>query len=229
MIYGRIGDVYLSVITLVVTLIFEKAVRATSGDQYVIGHVRLNGQNGIPTVPSLALPWDAETTLDLTGVYYLAAVCLVALYVGLSLLLRHRVGRVLVGIRENEQRAQLLGYDSRVYKLFAFVLSGAIAGFSGALYGIWGNFVSPEMFSLGQSAQILIWVIVGGRTTLLGPIVGCAVIQYLTSALGTAAVGQVTIVLGLILMLAVVLFNEGLIPTIGALAGRLFGRRASGP
>jgi branched-chain amino acid transport system permease protein len=229
MIYGRIGDVYLSVITLVVTLIFEKAVRATSGDQYVIGHVRLNGQNGIPTVPSLALPWDAETTLDLTGVYYLAAVCLVAIYVGLRLLLRHRVGRVLVGIRENEQRAQLLGYDSRAYKLFAFVLAGAIAGFSGALYGIWGNFVSPEMFSLGQSAQILIWVIVGGRTTLLGPIVGCAVIQYLTSALGTAAVGQVTIVLGLILMLAVVLFNEGLIPTIGALAGRLFGRRASGP
>jgi ABC-type branched-subunit amino acid transport system permease subunit len=223
MIYGRINDVYLSVITLVVTLIFEKAMRATSGSEYVVGHVRLNGQNGIPTVPSLALPWDAETTLDLAGVYYLSIACLALLYVGLRLLLHHRIGRVLVGIRENEQRAQLLGYDSRAYKLFAFVLAGAIAGFSGALYGVWGNFVSPEMFSLGQSAQILIWVIVGGRTTLLGPIVGCAAIQYLTAALGTAAVGQVTIVLGLILMLAVLLFKEGLIPTLASVAARLGG------
>ncbi len=216
MIYGRISDVYLSVITLVVTLIFEKVMRATSGAQYVIGHVRLNGQNGIPTVPPLALPWDPETTLDLTGVFYLSVVCLTLVYVGLRLLLDHRVGRILVAIRENDDRAQLLGYDSRVYKLFAFVLAGALAGFSGALYGIWGNFVSPEMFSLGQSAQILIWVIVGGRTTLLGPIVGCALVQYLTAALGTAAVGQVTVVLGLILMLAVLLFRQGLVPSLGS-------------
>ena len=214
MIYGRIGDVYLSVITLVITLIFEKAMRATSGDQFVIGTVRLNGQNGIPTVPPLSVPWDPDTTLGLTGIFFLSVICLAIIYVGLRLLLGCRLGRILVIIRENEQRAQLLGYDSRAYKLFAWTLAGAIAGFSGALYGIWGNFVSPEMFSLGQSAQILIWVIVGGRTTLAGPIVGCAIIQYLTAALGTAAVGQVTVVLGLILMLAVVLFREGFIPSL---------------
>src|SRR5215475_14072481 len=57
MIYGRISDIYLSVITLVVTLIFEKGMKSTSGEQYVIGKVRLNGQNGIPTVPSIKIPW----------------------------------------------------------------------------------------------------------------------------------------------------------------------------
>ena len=58
MIYGRISEIYLSVITLVFTLILEKGIRATSGDQYVIGKVRLNGQNGIPTVPQLDVPWN---------------------------------------------------------------------------------------------------------------------------------------------------------------------------
>ncbi len=211
-IYGRIGDVYLSVITLVVTLILEKTMRATSGDQYVIGSVRLGGQNGIPTVPSLNVPWSADATFDLAGVFYLSIACLAVIYVGLALLLRHRWGRVLVAIRENEQRAALLGYDGRIYKLSAFVFAGAISGLAGALYAVWGNFVSPEMFSLGQSAQILIWVIVGGRTTLAGPIIGCAIIQYLTAALGTAAVGQVTVVLGLILMVAVLVFKEGILP-----------------
>jgi ABC-type branched-subunit amino acid transport system permease subunit len=211
MIYGRIADVYFSVITLVVTLIFEKAVRATSGDQFVIGDVRLGGQNGIPSVPPLALPWNPDLTLGLNGVFYLSVICLALIYVGLQVLLYRRWGRVLVSIRENDARTQLLGYDTRAYKLQAFVIAGAIAGFSGALYGVWGNFVAPEMFSLGQSAQILIWVIVGGRTSLAGPILGCAVIQYLTAALGTAAVGQVTVVLGFILMLAVLVLPGGLL------------------
>ena len=153
MIYGRIGDLYLSVITLVVTLILEKAMRATSGSQYVIGSVRLNGQNGIPTVPSLAIPWSHGQTLDLTGVFYLSVVCLAIVYVALRLLLQSRTGRVFVAIRENDQRAQLLGYDSRVYKLLAFVIAGAVAGFAGALYGVWGNFVSPDMFSLRRRSN----------------------------------------------------------------------------
>ena len=103
MIYGRISDVYLGVITLVVTLILEKVVRATSGSQYVIGSVRIGGQNGIPTVPPLAAPWDASITLGLPGVFYLSVICLVVVYVGLKLLLGSKFGRIMVGIRENER------------------------------------------------------------------------------------------------------------------------------
>ncbi|HTV29369.1 MAG TPA: branched-chain amino acid ABC transporter permease [Xanthobacteraceae bacterium] len=225
MIYGRISNVYLGVITLVITLILEKLMRATSSDEWVIGSVRLNGQNGIPTVPSLDIPF-LHGTFDLAGVYYISIGCLAVIYVGLRLLLATHFGRVCVGIRENEVRAELLGYDSRIYKLTAFVLAGAVAGFSGALFGIWGNFVSPDMFSLSQSAQILIWVIVGGRTTLVGPIIGCALVQYLTSYLGAAAVGQVTLFLGLILMVAVLAFRQGLVPTL-ALLPSWFQRRSA--
>ena len=224
MIYGLISDIYLSVITLVVTLILEKGIRSTSGPEYVIGSVRLNGQNGIPGVPSLRLPWDPATELFVDGVLYLAILLLVLVYVGLRLLLVTHFGRVLVGIRENERRIDLLGYDSRRYKLAAFVLAAGIAALSGVLYAVWGNFVAPEMFNLNQAAQVVIWVIVGGKSTLIGPIVGTAVVQHLTLRLGTIGVGQVTLVLGLVLMVFVLVFREGLVPSLGLLLGRLLGR-----
>lgn len=214
MIYGRISDIYLSVITLVVTLIFEKSIRSTSGPEYVIGSVRLNGQNGIPGVPALSLPW-LDAPLSIEGVFYLAGGALLLVYVGLRMLLTTRFGRIAVGIRENERRMELLGYDTRRYRLTAFVLAGSIAALSGVLYALWGNFVAPEMFNLNQAAQVVIWVIVGGRSTLIGPVFGAGLVQYLSNWLGTVGVGQVTLVLGLVLMAFVQLFRRGLLPSIG--------------
>ncbi len=219
-IYGRIGDIYLSVITLVVTLIFETAVRSTSGPEYMIGTVRLNGQNGIPGIPSLNVPWDPSTPLSFDGVFYVAGGAALGAYVGLRLLLLTPFGRVLVGIRESERRMELLGYDSRLYKLAAFVLASGVAALAGALYAVWGNFVSPEMFGLNQAAQVVIWVIVGGRSTLIGPIVATGLVQYGSEWLGTVGVGQVTLVLGAVLLLFVLVFPRGLVPTLGALLSR---------
>jgi branched-chain amino acid transport system permease protein len=214
-IYGRISDIYLSVITLVVTLIFEKSMRSTSGPEYVIGSVRLNGQNGIPGIPGLQLPWDSTQTLSIDGVFYLAGGVALLVYVGLRLLLLTSFGRVIVGIRESETRMELLGHDSRIYKLAAFVLAAGIAGLSGVLYAVWGNFVAPEMFNLNQAAQVVIWVIVGGRSTLIGPVVATGLVQYFSNWLGTVSIGQVTLVLGLVLLIFVLVFPRGLLPTLG--------------
>jgi ABC-type branched-subunit amino acid transport system permease subunit len=227
MIYGRISDIYFSVVTLVVTLILEKAIRSTSGDQYTVLGVRLNGQNGIPTVPSLELPIEFKT--ELHAIFYLAAGLLLLVYVGLRLLLTTKFGRALVGIRENPRRMELLGYDVRRYRLGVFVLCSGIAALAGVLRAVWGNYVGPQMFDLNQAGQVVIWVIVGGRSTLLGPIVGAAGVQYLASWLGTQAVGQISLILGLLLMLTVLLFSQGLVPSV-ALAfayarGRLSGRK----
>ncbi|MDA0229221.1 MAG: branched-chain amino acid ABC transporter permease [Proteobacteria bacterium] len=215
MIYGRISDIYLSVITLVVTLILEKGIRATSGEQYVIGSVRLNGQNGIPTVPSLKIPWDTSVEFSFEGFFQLAVVLMVLIYVGLRMLLLTKYGRILVSIRENERRTELLGYDSRKYKLSAFVLAGGIAGLSGALFAIWGPLAHPQMFGLGRAADVIIWVLVGGKATLIGPIAGAIGIEYLKLWLGTQGVGQVPFVLGLVLMLFVLLFQQGVLPSVG--------------
>ena len=141
MIYGRISDIYFSVVTLVVTLILEKAIRSTSGDQYTVLGVRLNGQNGIPTVPSLHLPVEFKT--ELHAIFYLAAGVLVLVYVGLRLLLTTQFGRALVGIRENPRRMELLGYDVRRYRLGVFVLCSGIAALAGVLARRMGQLRGP--------------------------------------------------------------------------------------
>jgi len=228
MMFGRISDIYLSVITLVVTLIFEKGVRATSGPEYVIGTVRLNGQNGIPGVPGLPLRIGPLDLQSIEGIFYLALFFLALAYVGIRLFLASPTGRVLVGLRENDKRMELLGYDSRLYKLMAFVISGGLAGLAGGLYALWGNFVGPEMFSLNQAAMVVIWVIVGGRSILAGPIIGTLLIQYLTTWLGTVGVGQVTLALGFILIVCVLLFPQGLAPACQRLIARLAPRRRAG-
>ena len=160
--------------------------------------------------------------------FYLATASLLATYFGLRLLLASRFGRIIVGIRENERRAELLGYDPRAYKLATFTIGGALAGFAGCLFANWGAFVSPTIFGLAQSAQIIIWVIVGGRGTLIGPIVGCIGIQWLTTALGanqpsgdsdwwSKIFANAPLVLGIILIAFVLLVPKGLVPTLGDL------------
>ena len=217
MIYGRISEIYLSVITLVFTLILEKGIRATSGDQYVIGKVRLNGQNGIPTVPQLDVPWNPSVQLDINWFFWVGAVLMILVYIGLRLILTTPFGRVLVGIRENERRTELLGYDTRRYKLAAFMLAGGVAGLGGALYAISIPLAHPEMFSLGRAADVIMWVLVGGKGTLIGPIAGVFAIEHFKGWLGTQGVGQVTLVLGAVLILFVLVFQRGLVPSIGSL------------
>src|SRR5262249_60954856 len=80
---------------------------------------------------------------------------------------------------------ELLGYDARRRKLLTFSLSGAVAGLAGALFASWGNFINPEVFSLAQSAQVVIWVLVGGRGWLYGAVIGALLVQALTQYLGS--------------------------------------------
>jgi len=189
MFYGRISDVYLGVITLTVTLILFNSINSTAGPEYHIGSAMLGGFNGVPAIPPLNMPFNAAKQLDLYDMFYLSMGLLILTYFGLRLLLVRPFGRVMVAISQNERRAEFLGYDSRLYKLITFTIGGALAGMAGVLFANWGAFVSPTIFGLAQSAQIIIWVIVGGRGTLIGPIVGCIGIQWLTAWLGTVQLG----------------------------------------
>ena len=228
MFYGRISDVYLGVITLTVTLILFNSVNSTAGPEFHIGAARLGGFNGIPGIPPLNVPFNESAVIDLQGMFYLATGALLLTYFGLRLLLASQFGRIIVGIRENERRAELLGYDPRAYKLATFIIGGALAGFAGCLFANWGNFVSPTIFGLAQSAQIIIWVIVGGRGTLIGPVIGCIGIQWLSAALGanqpsggsdlwSKIFANAPLILGVILIAFVLLVPKGLVPTLSDL------------
>ena len=212
MFYGRISNVYVGVITLTVTLILFNVVNSTAGDAYRIGAAALGGFNGIPSVPGITLPVTGYSFAPEDD-WYLAAGCLILVFVGLKLLLASAFGRVVVAIRENETRAVLLGYDPRLYKLLAFVVGGGIAGLAGCLYTLWGAFISPTIFGLATSAQIIIWVMVGGLGTLIGPVLGAVAIQYLVTAIGGQQLLDANFVLVGILLIFVLTLPAGVVPT----------------
>lgn len=220
MFYGRVSDVYLGVITLTFTLILFKFISSTAGEEWTIGTAPLGGFNGIPATPPLNMPGDPATLLFPEQVFTVAALALTACYAIAKLLLMTHFGRTVVAVRENELRAELLGYDSRLIKLVVFTVGGAMAGLAGILFA---NcvFVSPTMFSLSYASQTIVWVIVGGLGTLIGPIVGCILLQMLTAWAGTLQGLNANLVLGVILILAVLLLPKGLLPTLADLLARL--------
>ncbi|GHF60337.1 branched-chain amino acid ABC transporter permease [Seohaeicola zhoushanensis] len=228
MFYGRLTDVYLGVITLVVTLILFKFMNSTAGPQYVIGKARMGGFNGIPGFPTLNVPGDPDTYIWGDPYFYVCAVLLALVFLLVSALLRSSFGRVAVGIRENETRASLMGYDVRARKTVLFAIGAAIAGLAGALFANWAEIVTPSLFSLGQSAEIIIWCIVGGLGTRLGPIVGAAGLAYLKFLLGQQAVVDNTLITGLILVLFVLFLPKGIVPALVGLWKASFGRRPLG-
>ena len=227
--YGRLSDVYMGVITLTVTLILFNLINSTAGPEWKIGNAPLGGFNGIPAIPPLNWPGNTDEAITPRGMFNLTFGLLIAVYAGLRVLIASHIGHVIVAIKENEQRAQLLGYDARAYKLFAFTLGGAIAGLAGCLFANWGSFTSPTIFGLAQSAQIIIWVIVGGLGTLVGPVVGCVLIQWITTQIGTQQAFNSNLVLGAILVLFVLLVPKGLVPSIGELLRRAWTRAPRDP
>ncbi len=224
MFYGRLGDVYLGVITLVVTLILFKFMNSTAGPQYVIGDARLGGFNGIPGFQTLNVPGDPGAYIWGDSLYYVCAVALAVVFLLVSWLLRSSFGRIAVGIRENETRMALMGYDVAARKTVLFSIGAAIAGLSGALFANWAEIVTPTLFSLGQSAEIIIWCIVGGLGTRLGPILGAAGLAYLKFMLGQQSAIDNTLIMGLVLVLFVLFLPGGLVPAVASLwaaGGRL--------
>ncbi|MGH7005810.1 MAG: ABC transporter permease subunit, partial [Alphaproteobacteria bacterium] len=214
MFYGRVSDVYLAVITLTVSLILYLLINSTSGPEYMIGRARLGGHNGIPGIPPINVPGDASAQIGYAATFQISLAALLAVYFGLRAILASQFGRVLVAIRENELRAELLGYDARRYKLGALVLGAGIAGLAGVLFASWGSFIGPSVFGIGFAAQIIIWIMVGGLGTLGGAVIGTVLIQYLTTWLGQTKIADANLVLGAVFVVFVLLVPSGLLPTM---------------
>jgi branched-chain amino acid transport system permease protein len=143
------------------------------------------------------------------AVYYLALVLLAAMYVGIVLLMRSLFGRALEGIRVNEHRMRALGFDTYRYKLAAFVIAGMLAGVAGHMWAMHRGFVNPELIGWHRSAEALLMILLGGLTTLHGPIIG---------ALAYTALGEVAqsiterklLVEGLVVLVVVIALPKGL-------------------
>ena len=151
--------------------------------------------------------------------FYFTLAVVVATYFLLYWITVSRFGKVLVGIRENEDRIVSLGINPAVYKTGAFTLSGIIAGLAGALYGTQANFVSPSIAGVLFSTQVVVWVAIGGRNSLLGALLGGIGVAYLANLLSAATPDYWQLILGLIFMAVIVFFRGGVAGAIERLIG----------
>jgi branched-chain amino acid transport system permease protein len=142
---------------------------------------------------------------------YLAALLLFAFALLFSLrLVQAPFGRVLVAIRENEERARMLGYDIFRYKLAAVVLSGTIAGISGSLYGLLFGYAGATFASVHHSILPLLWVLLGGAGTVLGPFVGTLFMFYLID-LSSGLTSAYMLIAGIALVLLTLFARQGIV------------------
>ena len=138
-------------------------------------------------------------------------------------LLRYsRAGLIARGTMQNADMAAALGISPQ--HVYTVTFGGAVAGLAGVLYANWNSCVSPTVFDLGFSAQIIFWVVVGGLGTLVGPLVGAMALGFVTIELGTQHEVDVNLILGVILVVFVLAVPEGVTAQARALYARLMER-----
>ena len=214
--YGGVSGAYFAIITLAVSLILSQLAQTWVG--------LTGGHNGLYPVPflTLGIPGIAEFTFDTDiRIYYLTLVVLIGVFLLSRAVVRSGFGQALVAMENDESRVRFLGYDTRRLKLVVFSLSGAIAGLAGGLYAPMVGFVNPGVLGLLLSTQVIIWVALGGRGTLVGPIVGALAIAFLEDYLSGTFVEVWLLILG-VLVLVVALFRpQGLLggPAVRRLTG----------
>jgi branched-chain amino acid transport system permease protein len=186
------------------------------------------GENGLPGLPTPSV-YLGFTTLNFSTdwqVYsYLAFWYFVGIVVALRIV-RSPVGAVLSAIRDNPLRAAAVGHDIHAYKLTAFVIAAAYAGFAGGLLGLMQGFMPPEAFTFDTSGQLVMQTAIGGVGTLFGPLIGAAVWLYLSDFLqATLHLGAAwKLVLGVVFVLLVWFLRRGIAGGLVDLRRLLTGR-----
>lgn len=219
--FGRISGVFLGIVTLSITLALERFMAQTAGPEWAVGLARLNGFNGMSGMPGLTIPWfggDIELYPDV-ALYYVVLGLVIFVYLGLRILVNSRFGNVLVALRENPERAEMLGYDIRKYQLAAFIIGSSLAGLSGVLYTSWGQYITPSTMGITAAALPIIWVAVGGRSDLTATLLGTLLVLSVFQALTIYGSQYALVVMGLLLVITVLVAPRGLIGTFGAWLG----------
>ena len=187
------------------------------------------GENGLPGVPTPSFNLGFTTLHFTTGwslYQFLAACYFVGVVIALRIV-RSPVGAILSAIRDNPLRATAVGHNIHGYKLTAFVIAAAYAGFAGGLLGVMQAFMPPDAFMFETSGQLIMQTAIGGPGTLFGPLVGAAVWlflqDFLQSALGLGAAWK--LVLGAVFVLLVCFLRRGIIGGLVDLYRLAAGRR----
>jgi len=200
----RLRDIYFSITTLVFSQIFYVIIFTWTE---VTG-----GENGLAfSQPPLSIPglWSGRFTSETLHWFVLAVVTV-------SFLILRRVtqspfGMVLQAIRENEPRARAIGYSVERYKIVAVMLSGLFAGLAGVLYAVQNKFAAPDFVFFAVSGEVVIFNVMGGMGTLVGPIAGAAFFLLLREGLSRYFTEYYLIPVGIIFTAMVIFMPQGLL------------------
>ncbi|QKD84506.1 urea ABC transporter permease subunit UrtC [Thermoleptolyngbya sichuanensis A183] len=199
---NRIRGVYFSILTQAATIIFFNFF---NGQQKLF-----NGTNGLTDFRSVfGLPVKDNRTQYI--LYIITILFVVAAYALCRWLTSGRFGRLLVAIRDDESRVRFTGYNPTGFKILVFAVSGALAGIAGALFTLQSGIVSPNTMNIAFSIEMVIWVAVGGRATLVGAILGAVVVNLAKSLLSEKFPDFWLFFQGGLFLLVVLLLPSGII------------------
>jgi branched-chain amino acid transport system permease protein len=171
------------------------------------------GEDGLQGIPRGALFGVLPLQNDLVLYYVILAVVVGAWFL-IARIVHSPFGQILKAIRENEPRTISLGYDTDRFKLMAFVLSAALAGLAGALKALVLGFATLSDVHWATSGSVILMSLIGGIGTLTGPVVGAFIITGLENILADRVGSWVTVVLGVIFVVSVLVFRQGLVGTL---------------
>ena len=208
---SRIKGVYFAIITQALAfaawLVFNR------------NETRLGGTNGLTDFKQI-LGFRLSDPSTQRGLYILTVVALGAAYLFCRWIVASRAGKVLIAIRDSESRVTFSGYTPWVYKLFVFVVSAGLAGLAGMLYVPQVGIITPAQIGVLPSLEVVIWVAVGGRGTLIGAVLGAVAVNYGRSVLTNYFPEAWPFILGGLFVVVVTMFPDGLLGMIRKVTAR---------
>jgi urea transport system permease protein len=164
----RVGGVYFAIITQAIALILSLGI---DGNQGLTG-----GRNGITDLRTLC-GWDIRTEGAQQALYMISCTLLFVVALAAKFIINTRLGRVLVAIRDREDRVRFSGYDVAMVRAFIFALAAMLSGLGGAMFVLQVGFMSPSIIGIVPSIEMVIFTAVGGRLSVLGAILGCLIVN----------------------------------------------------
>jgi urea transport system permease protein len=165
----RVGGVYFAIITQAIALILSLGI---DGNQGLTG-----GRNGITDLRTM-WGWDIRSENAQYILYFLCVTLLFTVALAGKYIINTRLGRVLVAIRDREDRVRFSGYDVAMIRTFVFAFAAMISGLGGALFVLQVGFMSPSIIGIVPSIELVIFTAVGGRLSILGAILGCLIVNF---------------------------------------------------
>lgn len=202
---NRINGVYFTILSQALVVV---VVTLFVGKQNLTGGT--NGLTGFTNIFGFSLASHSTQTV----IYYLTAILLACILLACIKLINGRLGQVLIGIRDGENRLRFLGYDPAVFKTFIYALSAGIAGLAGMLFVLQVGIISPTMMGIIPSIEMILWVALGGRGTLIGPVVGAVIVNGAKTVFSESYPDIWLYFLGFMFVIVVVFLPNGLIGLI---------------